>query len=372
MAGVIFVGMIPPESHNPEEGRFVEELATHVPRLRYLRGIGIKGLRLHQLRSLPSRIGALGGPGKGGGLLILPFRTGPARHLNVRWVRRQLLRLTDGQPNDWMLWTRFPSPELVEAVDSLPFAGIVYEPIDSYAAAEYLSVAERHRIVQAETDLVRRASVVAGSLALAERFRDAGGGSQWIPFGHDLNRRCGGEGIREPVGRPRLCVVGGFDWRMDESLLYALARRRPEWQLILAGPRRRPWGDHLIRLSNVHWLGRITADRVRSVIADCDVTLIPYRLTEWTNACVPVKVFEYLAESKPVIATPLPELNLFRDVLTLVLPQQFETAIAQTLRETGQVIAERRREAASRFTLQARARRAGELLRERVELAATG
>jgi glycosyltransferase involved in cell wall biosynthesis len=159
---------------------------------------------------------------------------------------------------------------------------------------------------------------------------------------------------------------------MDESLLYALARRRPEWQLILAGPRRRPWGDHLIRLSNVHWLGRITADRVRSVIADCDVTLIPYRLTEWTNACVPVKVFEYLAESKPVIATPLPELNLFRDVLTLVPPQQFETAIAQTLRETGQVIAERRREAASRFTLQARARRAGELLRERVELAATG
>jgi glycosyltransferase involved in cell wall biosynthesis len=102
------------------------------------------------------------------------------------------------------------------------------------------------------------------------------------------------------------------------------------------------------------------------------VTLIPYRLTDWTTACLPVKVFEYLAEAKPVVATPLPELELFRDVVTLVPAEQFEVAIAQTLANSEQSAPERRRNAANRFTLQARARQAAELLQEGVALPAAG
>jgi hypothetical protein len=369
--------MLPPDSHNPEEGRFVEELAKEVPHLHYLRGIGVKGLRLHQLVSLPSRIGAWRRPVsvgnlRSGSLIILPLRTGLARKFNAWWLRRQLRRLTGGNANDWILWTRFPSPELVEALESMPFASIVYEPIDRYAAAEYLSVRERRRLVESEKGLVRRASVIAGSLTLTERFRGAGGGSHWLPFGHDLGRRPAGKGIDASLSRPRLCIVGGFDWRVDEALLYSLAQRRPEWQLVLAGPRRRPWGNRLRELPNVHWLGRIPAQRVRAVIADCDVALIPYRLTDWTSACLPIKVFEYLAEAKPVIATPLPELDLFRDVLTLVPAEKFEAAIAQALEHPNPAAQEPRRQAAKRFTLQARAQRAGQLLYERVGLAAVG
>jgi hypothetical protein len=280
--------------------------------------------------------------------------------------------LTAGEPSSWILWTRFPSPELVEGLEPLSFAAVFYEPIDRYAAAEYLSVAERQRIVEAEDQLMRRATVVAGSMSLAERFRTAGGGSHWLPFGHDVGRRGNGEGIRGSLGRPRLCVVGGFDWRMDETLLYGLAKQHPEWHLVLAGPRHSSWGNRLTGLTNAHWLGRVPADQVRSVIADCDVALIPYRLTDWTSACLPVKVFEYLAEGKPVVATPLPELQLFSDVLTLAPAHQFEAAIVQALSDTGQTARARRRQAASRFTLQARAVQAGQLLHDRVGLAAAG
>jgi glycosyltransferase involved in cell wall biosynthesis len=108
------------------------------------------------------------------------------------------------------------------------------------------------------------------------------------------------------------------------------------------------------------------------VIADCDVALIPYRLTDWTSACLPIKVFEYLAEGKPVIATPLPELEGFSDVLTLASPDRFEAAIVEALGDSEQAAGMRRRQAASRFTLQARAVRAGQLLHDRAGLAAAG
>src|SRR5207302_7204465 len=81
-------------------------------------------------------------------LLILPVRSGLARRLNGWWLRAQLLRLTSGRPDRWTLWTRFPSPELVDVLDSLIFSRVVYEPIDRYAAAEDLSRPERTRLLR--------------------------------------------------------------------------------------------------------------------------------------------------------------------------------------------------------------------------------
>jgi glycosyltransferase involved in cell wall biosynthesis len=247
----------------------------------------------------------------------------------------------------------------------------VYEPIDSYAAAQDLSPAESHRIVQSERVLIRRAMVISGALGLAERFRTAPGGSHWLPFCHDLTGRLDGKGVGAAIARPRLCVVGEFDWRVDEALLCQLAARHPEWQLVMAGPRRRAWGELLTGFANVHWLGRIPTSRVRPVIADCDITLIPYRLTDWTQTCLPVKVFEYLAEAKPVVATPLPELSLLKDVVSLVPADQFEAAIAQGMSQTGQKACDHRRRASTRFTLQARARAAARLLQGEPALAPT-
>jgi glycosyltransferase involved in cell wall biosynthesis len=256
-------------------------------------------------------------------------------------------------------------------LESLHFARLVYEPIDAYSAAEDLTVAERDRLIRAEERLAKRAMVITGGLAVAERFRTVPGGSHWLPFGNDLNRHRSPGGIGTTIGRPRLCVVGEFDWRMDEALLASLADRRPEWQLVLAGPRRRPWGNRLARFANVHWLGRVRADRVHAVIADCEIALIPYRMTDWTRACLPVKVFDYLAEGKPVVATPLPELSLFKDVVKLVPPENFEAAIVEALQVTGPKVREEFLWASRRFTMQDRAVQAAGLLQSEFALAPT-
>ena len=366
LTGLIFVGMVGPESHNHEEQRYIDELSRAFDISHYLRGAGIKGLRLHQIISTPSRLARRASAANGtnlrhGSLAIIPFRR-VGRRFNIAWLRRQIQNIISCQPGNWTIWIRFPSPELVDAVERIRNVQLIYEPIDLYSAADDLSPAEAKRLDQAEQRLVHGAAVVAGGVQLAERFRRAGGGSSWLPFGLDESQPDGGMGLPADIPHPRIVLVGCLDWRVDESLLVSLIVGRPNWHFVLAGPRVDLWGRRLKRLPNVHWLGRVPVDRVRPIIRDCDVTIIPYRLTDWTRHCLPVKVFEYLAEGKPVVATPLPELDLLGDVVTIASPDSFAQAIDGAL--TGDTLSAqgRRREAARRFTLQDRARRAIELL----------
>jgi hypothetical protein len=364
--GLIFVGMVGPESHNQEELRFVEELSPSFGITYYLRGAGVKGLRLHQLKSVPGRL--KGGRTRHdstdlrvGSLFVIPLRRA-ARRFNAGSIRRQVHNIMKSAPGEWTIWIRFPSPELVDAIDRTPEVRVVYEPIDLYSAAEDLSPAQSERLLDAEARLAKRATVVAGGNQLAERFKGSAGGSHWLPFGRDQRQPANGAGLPVEISRPRLGLVGCLDWRVDESLLVSLMSAHPDWQLILAGPRVRPWGFRLEGLPNVHWLGRIPVDRVGSVIRDCEVTLIPYRLIPWTRHCLPVKTFEYLAEGKPVVATPLPELELLRGVVTIAPAASFGEAVEAALDDTGAPAQERRRQAADRFTLQDRARQATDLV----------
>jgi glycosyltransferase involved in cell wall biosynthesis len=363
---ILFVGMLPPESHNSEERRFVQELGRQVHQIRYMRGIGVKGLGLRHIARLISRKRPAA-PSVQHTLAIVPLRNRMVRPINVKWLQKQLVAAADGVPRDWVFWTRFPSPELVAAAANIPFREIVYEPIDKYPAAGDFSLSESRRILAAEAQLVEIATVITGARSLAESFRGSAGGSHWLPFGHDVGRASQGAGLPNALRRPRLAVVGELDWRIDDELLARLGWQHPEWTLILVGPRRRNWGSPLQGLKNVLWLGRIPAERVRMVVRDCDVTLIPYRITEWTRACLPVKLFEYLAEGKPVVTVPLPELKPFDDVVTSVPAEQFEAAIAVALRDDDDDAQRRRRQTALRFTLEDRARRAAGLLeRQRV------
>jgi glycosyltransferase involved in cell wall biosynthesis len=361
--------MVGPDSHNREEERFVEELSTAHDVTHYLRGVGVKGLRFHQLQSIPRRLASRNHSRTSarlrlGSLAIIPVRRVGYR-LNSILLRRQLENIMGSHDAAWWIWIRFPSPELVDALDHLPSVQLAYEPIDLYPAADDLSDGEARRLAEAEQRLVRRATVVTGGIQLAERFRHASGGSKWLPFGLDEQQPDRGPGIAPAIACPRIGLVGCLDWRVDEALLVSVMTEHLDWQLVLAGPRVDLWGRRLKTLPNVHWLGRVPVERVRPIIRDCDVTIIPYRLNDWTRHCFPVKVFEYLADGKPVVATPLPELDLLRDVVTIASPQSFAHAIERALAGDTSSAQERRREAAHRFTLQDRARRATEILQSK-------
>jgi glycosyltransferase involved in cell wall biosynthesis len=107
--------------------------------------------------------------------------------------------------------------------------------------------------------------------------------------------------------RPVIAVVGLLDWRIDTTLLAALADRRPDWSLALVGPVHADLGALAAR-PNVHLLGRLPYARLPAVLKGCDVGLVPFVVDEYTRHIDPVKLREYLSAGLPVVATAPPDI----------------------------------------------------------------
>ena len=364
-----FTGFLPPDSANPEERTFVELLSSYFERTVFFQGIGVKGLTRRSLGSLPARLTRKSLPASArlsaAILPLLPIRTGLGASINAGMIRQRLLRLTTGAFSDWTFWTRYPSPELVDAIRDLPFRRLVYEPVDNYAAEPELSAAERRRIESAESELASRAMVVTASSGLARRFDSTPGGCHWLPIGHDARLKASPPPAAvDPVPRPRLALTGSLDELADEPILARVATSRPDWNIILAGPRASWWGRSLDSLPNVHWLGQLSPAEARGVVQACDLALNPCVNNEWTRHAMPVKIFDYLAEGRPVVSTRMSELDVFGDLVTQASPDEFGQAIARAMASDNPQITARRIDMARRFTIQERARRAFELLTE--------
>ena len=120
---------------------------------------------------------------------------------------------------------------------------------------------------------------------------------------------------------PVLAVVGGINAKVDLALLAEVATRRPDWRIELIGPL--GYGldaEELARLRalpNVRLAGAVPPEQAPLAMAGCDVGLIPYKLNEQTRHVNPLKVYEYLAAGRPVVATPLPELRQFQPLVRL-------------------------------------------------------
>src|SRR5579883_459562 len=116
------------------------------------------------------------------------------------------------------------------------------------------------------------------------------------------------EGLRRD-GEPVIGYFGAIaDW-IDLDLLYEVARSRPQYSFVLAGQ----VFDRDIRaleaLPNVRFLGSRPYEQMPSLLAAFDVCIIPFKLNQVTHATDPVKLYEYLSQGKPVVATAMQELH---------------------------------------------------------------
>ena len=141
------------------------------------------------------------------------------------------------------------------------------------------------------------------------------------------------------VPAPRLVYTGYLTaLRLDLDLLLAIARQRPAWSLVLIGPQDEAFRrSALHQLPNVFFLGPKPPAQLAAYLHHGQVCLNPQLLNELTIGNYPLKIDEYLAMGRPVVATRTRTMSLFADHVYLAHgTQQWLQALQKALREASQ------------------------------------
>jgi len=234
------------------------------------------------------------------------------RFILRRLIRAQMRRI--GMSDEFQLWTFLPTT--AQYVDDFGQSLLVYFITDEFSQFSYL---DKVRIKQMDLELCKKSDVVfvtANSLleSKAPYNENTYLASHGVDRGHfavavDDSTQVHPE-IRDLPGP----VLGFFglihDW-VDLDLIEDLAKRRPNWSIVLIG-KATVNVARFDAIDNVHLLGRRSYDDLPAYCKGFDVALIPFVVNELTIHVNPIKLREYLSAGCPVVSTPLPEVDQYR------------------------------------------------------------
>ena len=207
----------------------------------------------------------------------------------------------------------FPLREFLPTLNGLLKAGgrAVYDLLDDWTTAlggDWYSAAIEKRFIHACQALV------ATEASLAERLEGLSG-RQVTLLPNAVNRRLFDPQREYPIPNdlPRAewsaIYIGALwgDW-FNWVLLASLARENPEAAVVVIGDYRGQCPDPP---ANLYFLGLKPQAVLPAYLAHTSVAIIPWHVNPITQATSPLKIYEYLAMHRPVVA---PQLNPLRGI----------------------------------------------------------
>lgn len=299
-------------------------------RVLYVESVGLRSPRLaskRDWRRIVRRLWrglqslALGAPKRDDGIWVLSPLLVPAKHHwpIIRCLNRALLRFAVGRfarrrgfvrP---LIWTYHPF--MLDAVARQLSGGtMVYHCVDDLSAVPGVDIAAFHA---AEHHLLQQCDAVfATAESLRARCERVNVNTQFYPnvvdaahFGRAFQPGPLPADLAE-IPEPRLVYHGVLsDFKVDFALLLAAAKRRPDWHWVFIGQEREGQQSaqvaELACLSNAHFLGYRSYERLPDYLRGMHVGLLPTLLNDYTRSMFPMKFFEYQAAGLPVVSTPL-------------------------------------------------------------------
>jgi len=135
------------------------------------------------------------------------------------------------------------------------------------------------------------------------------------------------------IPRPIVGYIGVVGSWFDADAVAFLAGSRPDLSVVLVGPvQDRRITRKLRGFRNVHLLGPKPYLDLPLYLDAFAVCLIPFQVNDLTRAINPVKLYEYLASGKPVVAAELDEIKRYEDLVSIYatrgeLVEQVERAL---------------------------------------------
>jgi len=241
-------------------------------------------------------------------------------------------------------------PEFANALDDVSHQLSCYHIDDEYSFSP-LEVS----LDPAEIKLIRSVDqVFIHSSALLARKGIFNPHTELIPNGVDYQKYA--FTAAEPpelaaVPHPRIGYVGVLKTMLNWPLLLDLSARHSDWSFVFVGDPA-PHADvpaflsALAKRRNVHLFGAKPAGLLPGYVQHCDVCVMPYRLNDYTKYIYPLKLHEYLASGRPVVAPPLPAIEPFAGAVLLAdRLEEWSSAIQKALSpfENTSAACERRR-----------------------------
>jgi glycosyltransferase involved in cell wall biosynthesis len=119
--------------------------------------------------------------------------------------------------------------------------------------------------------------------------------------------------LPEPV---TIGYAGAIDSWFDADAVGYAARARPHWRFELIGRVENPAVAALADLPNVHLAGEVPFAELPQRLSMVTAAVIPFRLNPLIQATDPIKAYEYLACGLPVVASRMPELERFGNLIS--------------------------------------------------------
>jgi glycosyltransferase involved in cell wall biosynthesis len=246
-------------------------------------------------------------------------------------VRRAARRLGWRKPISWFV---VPHPGGLAHKLGDDFA--VYYCIDDYAG---LPGVDRAEVTKMDHGLTEKADLVfVVSTPLLEARKKLNSSTVLSPHGVDFDhfRKASdphtvvAEGARS-LPQPVIGYFGSIGGWVDVDLLVHVAKAKPEWTLLLIG---------LVSVDvqalkdcpNVVFAGVQSYSKLPEWAKKFDVAILPYQLNQGSISANPLKLREYLATGKPVVASSTPEVDKFARVVSIARgSQEFIAKIEEAL-----------------------------------------
>jgi teichuronic acid biosynthesis glycosyltransferase TuaH len=144
---------------------------------------------------------------------------------------------------------------------------------------------------------------------------------------------------------PIIGYTGALDSeRLSIDIIELIASNRPDWNIVLVGPEDENFlNSKLHMFSNIYFLGRKPLADLPAYIGAFDVCINPQLINIITRGNYPLKIDEYLAMGKPVVATRTDTMKLFEEFTFLAdQPEEYIELIERALMELDPELAFKR------------------------------
>ena len=218
---------------------------------------------------------------------------------------------------------------------------VVYDCMDNWST--FPGFAKRPAFLGAERTLVRTADAMAvSSRNVQEHWAADRPTAALVRNAADFDFFHDAAGQDDPIPPEPIAAITGpvagfvgavVEW-FDVEIVRRAALARPDVNFVFVGGIARVSVDVLDALPNVHFLGQQPYEDMPRYLRRFDVCLVPFLVNEVTASMDLVKVYEYFAQGKPVVCTPVAEMVPYGSFMYLADgPEQFIAQLDRALAE---------------------------------------